>query len=223
MKPPQVVKFTVSRPFPVLVALLVMTFVSCTGDSGEPAGRELQQLDRSPTQLTPLYEVPEFKLTDQTGNPFGTEQLRGRVWLANFIFTRCVLSCPMQTTKMAALIEELDALEGGEEITYVSISVDPEHDSPEVLRTYGAQYDVDPARWRFLTGERDDIWELSRKGFKLPVEERQMEAGLPLFHSSMIVLLDDRLRVHMYYDGLGDDERIPGHVQALLREKGGSG
>ena len=61
------------------------------------------------------------------------------------------------------------------------------------------------------------------EGFAARQEERQMEAGLPLFHSSMIVLLDDRLRVHMYYDGLGDDERIPGHVQTLLREKGGSG
>ena len=189
-----------------VATVCLAAMISCGDNADGPAGREIKPRGGASEPLPVLATVPEFVLTDQTGNRFGTAQLSGDVWVANFIFTRCVLSCPMQTAKLAALKEKLNGLDRWDAISLVSISVDPEYDTPAVLQAYGEPYGVDPAHWRFLTGDRGEIWQLSKQGFKLPVEEQQMEVGLPLFHSSMLVLVDRRRQIRGFYDGLGDDD-----------------
>jgi protein SCO1/2 len=188
-----------------LAALTLLSLLSCGDRDDGYAGRELKQPGAEDEDLPVLVLLPKFAFTDQTGTPFGTTELDGQLWVANFIFTRCVMTCPMQTANLALLKEKLDRHDRwGEKISLVSFSVDPEYDTSDVLRSFGEQYDANPSRWKFLTGAREATWQLSRQGFKLPVGEQQMEVGLPLFHSSMLVLVDRQRQIRGYYDGLDD-------------------
>ena len=180
-----------------------------------------ERVNRGNPQPPILLTLPAFELTDQEGRTFGSEQLRGKVWIANFIFTRCVLTCPVQTSHMAKLQQHLAQSAGWHDMALVSFSVDPEYDSPEVLTEYGTGYGADFSHWRFLTGDRSEIWDLSKNGFKLPVEERPMEVGLPLFHAPHLVLVDRQLRIRGFYNGMTDEEfeQISEDVSNVLKEQ----
>ena len=200
--------------------LLGVCFLWGCADGGP--GHELPGRRGNPQPQPPiLLTLPDFKFINQAGEPFGSEQLRGKVWIANFIFTRCVLSCPVQTTHMATLQQQLAQSRGWQDIALVSFSVDPEHDTPQVLAEYGEGHDADFAHWRFLTGERSSIWDLSKNGFKLPVEERPMEVGLPLFHAPHLILVDQQLRIRGFYNGMTSEEfdQIRDNVERVLREE----
>ena len=202
-----------------LLAMLcsVLAFTSCE----EEPGRELRVPGRGPDPPI-LLALPSFELVDQAGQRFGSEQLRGKVWVANFIFTRCVVTCPVQTALMAKLQERLRANRRWDDIALVSFSVDPEYDTPGVLAEFGSTYDADFEHWRFLTGERERIWDLSKNGFKLAVEERPMEVGMPLFHAAHLVLVDGDRRIRGFYDGMTDDEldEVCDDVERVLEEQG---
>ncbi len=202
----------------LVLALLSFAAFSC-GDGGH-AGRELQQKADDPA-VPVLGTVPDFALTDQTASPFGSAQLDSGLWVANFIFTRCAATCPVQTATMARLQERLRAKQLLPEITLVSFSVDPGFDTPEVLRQYGNEYGADPDRWRFLTGGREEIWDLSKGGFKLGVGESPPESqAQPLFHSPRMVLVDRQRRIRGYYDGVsaGGLDEIEGAIDAVAGE-----
>ncbi len=152
-----------------------------------------------------LGQVPEFTLHDQAGSSYGTKQLSGRIWIANFIFTRCPLTCPIQSANLAKLQNELQSEPGQKQVRLISISVDPEYDSPKILRRYAKKYQADNQRWRFLTGAKDDIWQLSKDGFKMPVSEATDNTIMPIAHSSQFALIDQQGRIRGYYDGLKAD------------------
>jgi protein SCO1 len=112
-------------------------------------------------------EVPDFALTERDGRRLTRADLIGKVWVADFIYTHCTDTCPLQTAQMARLQQELAA---EADLLFVSITVDPARDTPRVLRTYAARYGADPARWWFLTGKKEPIYALIREGFHLSVE-----------------------------------------------------
>lgn len=164
-----------------------------------------------------LGEAPEFQLTDQSGQSFGTDELDGKVWIANFIFTRCGATCPEQTKVMADLQKNLSASPIWADVRLLSISVDPEFDQPEVLQAYATATDADDDHWRFLTGERERIWELSKTGFRLAVADDARNAAMPIMHDSKFVLVDRRGQIRGYFDvlkpdGLTDLRRALDHV-----------
>ena len=209
------------RTWPSVVAISALSLVGLSCDDGTQdghAGRELPRWGAAADELPVLATLPEFSFISQSGDSFGSAELKGHTWIANFIFTRCVMSCPMQTARMAELQEPLRGHARWNEISMVSFSVDPEYDTPQVLRSYAEQYGADGGHWKFLTGAREDIWQLSKKGFKLPVAEEQMEVGLPLFHSSMLVLVDGQQQIRGYYDGLGAEglEKIRNDLDRIL-------
>ena len=160
------------------------------------------------TRVAPvLGSIPDFVLIDQNSKPFGTEQLRGSVWIADFIFTSCPDMCPMLTSAMATIEREIAEEPALKDVRFVSISVDPDNDTPAVLAEYAGKYAAAGARWAFLTGTRPEIWKLSTEGFHLPVERADRAQGGPIFHSSRFVLTDRRGRIRGYYDGLDPDAR----------------
>ena len=144
-----------------------------------------------------LGEVPGFVLVDQGGEAVGREELLGAPWVADLVFTRCALACPRMTEAMARLDRRLPR----DGVRLVSVSIDPEHDTPEVLETYAASYGASE-RWRFLTGEPHEVRALALEGFKLGVAEVEGEAdpGLALVHSDRFVLVDAGGRIRGYYD-----------------------
>ena len=167
-----------------------------------------------------LTTLPEFVLVDQWGEPFGTSQLRGKVWVATFIFTRCQRTCLIQTAQMARLQEQLKEHSMWDDVRLVSFSVDPIYDTSKVLREYARQWNADEQHWRFLTGSRDQIWQLSKERFKLPVGDDPGSSDMPLFHSAKLVLVDRLARIRGYYDGLSQEglQNVQRDLNLVLNE-----
>lgn len=165
--------------------------------------------------------VPKFSLTERSGSALGLADLRGKVWIANFMFTTCQDTCPLQSAEMGKLQAELqDKLN----LRLVSISIDPDHDTPAVLSRYAARFNADPQSWLFLTGDREKIFQLARDGFRLsaaPLEQKGSKANNGFIHSSRFVLVDGEAIIRGYYD-TGDLEalkRLRKDLKILLEER----
>jgi protein SCO1/2 len=141
-----------------------------------------------------LGSVPAFALTERSGRAVGSDDLRGHVWIADFVFTRCPDFCPVLTARMAELQRALGA---GDDLRLVSVSVDPVHDTPEVLRDYAVKAGAGDG-WLFLTGPRDAVARLVHDGFKLAFAD-DGPAAQPITHSDRFVLVDRSLRIRGYY------------------------
>jgi protein SCO1/2 len=138
--------------------------------------------------------LPPFSLVDQEGKAFTDRDLAGRVWIVNFIFTRCPTICPKLTAQMASLVERTKDVEG---LGFVSISVDPENDPPPVLRAYGERHGADFSRWSFLTGDQRALEATVLQGFKVALGRDDTGA---IVHAERFVLVDDEGRIRGYYD-----------------------
>ena len=160
--------------------------------------------------------VPNFQLTNQNNQPFGSTQLAGKIWIADFIFTSCPGPCPMVSSRMSELQRPLEKTD----VHLVSFSVDPEKDTPEVLRGYADKLKAQPARWDFLTGSKSTIYDLSKNGFKLAVSDGSEEAGVPV-HSTRMVLVDRHGEIRGYYEATAADAvtKVLADTSHLLREQ----
>jgi protein SCO1 len=118
--------------------------------------------------LPAVGTVPAFILRERSGRLVSKEDLLGKVWVTDFIFTRCVDECPLVSQRMARLQA---AFATQADFRLVSITVDPAHDTPEVLAQYATNFGADAQRWLFLTGEKTAIYQLVRRGFRLGVVE----------------------------------------------------
>ncbi|MCC7408950.1 MAG: SCO family protein [Phycisphaeraceae bacterium] len=150
--------------------------------------------------------LPNFRLTNQHDQPFGLADLRGEVWVGDFIFTRCRSICPIMTARMAQLQKDVADRPGRERVRFVSISVDPEHDTPDVLSAYADKFGADQSRWTFLTGTRQQIWDLCENGFQLGVGVNRDDPDMPIYHSGKFVLVDAAGRVLGYYESSDEQE-----------------
>jgi protein SCO1/2 len=153
-----------------------------------------------------LSTLPDFALTSQSGKSFGSAELRGKPWIGAFFFTRCPTVCPVITRRMRSL--QLEAQKKQLDLRFVSISVDPENDTPEVLRRYAESSQADSSSWAFLTGDFELIKRTALDGFKLAVEGRA-DAAAPDFgilHGSHLVLVDGALQIRGYYRSSDDAE-----------------
>ena len=160
--------------------------------------------------------VPSFQLVNQNGQPFGSPQLAGKIWIADFIYTTCPGPCPMISSRMSELQKPLEKTD----VRLVSFSVDPEKDTPQVLRGYAEKLQADPARWNFLTGPKSAIYKLSHDGFKLAVSDGSNEQGIPV-HSTRMVLVDRHGQIRGYYDATEADAvtKLVADTNHLLREQ----
>ena len=167
-----------------------------------------------------LAVLPDFELTDQRGNAYTSRHLYTKIWIANFVFTRCGATCPAQTAKMTELQQQLERHSEWDNIRLVSFTVDPEFDTPSVLQQYANNASADDEHWKFLTGSRDTIWELSKNGFKLPVGADD-NAAMPIFHSPRFVLVDRYLRVRGFYEVLNADglRQLRSDLDKVLRQQ----
>ena len=163
----------------------------------------------------PVYgELPDFRLVDQEGHPFGLPDLKGRVWVANFIFTSCGEVCPRLSQRMADLQSRLRNV--GDAARLVSFTVDPERDTPPVLWEYSQRYHARQDFWKFLTGPLADIERTVVAGFKVAVERSGVaDTGFfDIVHGERFVLVDQEGRIRGYYSA--DDDGL----QELLNQLG---
>jgi len=140
--------------------------------------------------LAVFGQAPEFMLTERSGRVFSKEGLAGKPWVADFIFTSCAGQCPLMSLEMRRL-QGLFGPETG--FRFVSFSVDPERDTPEVLASYADRYEAEKGRWFFLTGPKQEINRILKEFFLSPAEE-------PAMHSVRFILVDGEGQIRGYYD-----------------------
>lgn len=190
-----------------LVSVLLVVFI---GYRGWPLARAGGLDDFGP--------APTFTLTDQLGRTVGADTFRGQVVVVDFVYTRCRESCPLLTARMGALQDRLRR-EGllGTRVQLLSLTVNPAHDTPAVLRAYAEQHGADPEAWRFLTGSEDELQRVIVQGFfqavvPLPATPAETsdrgDAGDEegdIMHSNRFVLIDPQGHMRVFYDGLALD------------------
>jgi cytochrome oxidase Cu insertion factor (SCO1/SenC/PrrC family) len=153
--------------------------------------------------LPVLATLPEFVLQDQDGRSYDLYELRGRVWVADFIFTRCAGTCPRITESMVKLADDVGKQPYGKNVRFVSFTVDPDHDSMYVLNDYAQRHHANLARWKFLRGTAGAIGALVRDGFRLPMAD-QNDPAMPINHSQEFVVVDRTGRVRGAFDALSE-------------------
>ncbi|MBL8859101.1 MAG: SCO family protein [Planctomycetes bacterium] len=145
-------------------------------------------------------EIRPFTLLDQSGATFTRDTLMGRPSIVGFIFTRCSGPCPLITANMKKVHDQI----AGDDIRLVTITVDPEYDTPAVLSEYARNIGADLTRWTFLTGPTDEVQRLSEKSFLLPIEKDESQpVGESITHRTYLTVVDKTGRVRGYYDGEG--------------------
>jgi protein SCO1/2 len=228
------------RVFPMTSLILAAMIVAGVGATTWWA-RRAPQAPAEPA-LEPLGDygaVPEFALTERSGRPVTGKDLRGLVWLADFIYTACTESCPTQSLQFAALQREF--AQAGD-FRLVSITVDPAHDTPAVLRQYAERYGAGEFWW-FLTGSKREIYCLAHGGFRLAVVDpadpsppacgRNVSFGPApawaghgsqglVMHSARAVLVDQSGRIRAYHLATEPESmaRLRVNLRALLTERG---
>ncbi|RFS16479.1 SCO family protein [Emticicia sp. C21] len=169
---------------------------------------------------TVYHKIPNFVLTDQSGNQFSSQQTKGKIYVADFFFTRCGTICPKLSS---AMVRVQDVFADSPDVLMVSHSVDPNHDTPQVLAAYAKKYDAKAGRWFFLTGEKKAVYDLAIKGYKLPVADASeydkniKNVDEMFIHSEKLMLIDKEGYIRGIYDGTinTDIERLLAEVKVL--------
>lgn len=164
--------------------------------------------------------VGSFSLTERGGKTVSDADLRGKVWVASFVFTRCTGPCPQVTGTMARLQAELA---DQPDVRLVTFTVDPDHDRPKELTEYADRYNADKERWLFLTGPEKELYRLLHEGFKVTAYQNKGEERKPgreVEHSTRLVVVDKRGRMRGYFSGLADPERAGDPESQREFEKG---
>lgn len=176
---------------------------ACRRDAGDGGGKGKAAGD----QTSFLTNFAPLKLVDQDGKPFLIDSLRGKVVLFNFIFTSCPNICPVQTQALAEVQKKLPT-QNRDRVQFVSVSIDPEHDRPAVLRSFASRFGVDFSRWTFVTGGTADIDQLADR-LRLFAQNKER---LPENHGTTLWLMDGQGRLMQRYAG------NPPEVARLLSE-----
>lgn len=156
-------------------------------------------------ELPVLGEIPAFAFTDQAEAPFTQENMQGRVSVVAFMFTRCPTICPRITTTMRELQKRAQA--ASLPVHWLSFTVDPDNDTPAVLREYAKEYELDLSNWSLLTGDHQRIREVAEQGFKIGAEGKAdpSAADYGISHGSHLVLVDQQGRIRGYYRTMDGD------------------
>lgn len=198
----------------ILLTLLVMAVWTAVGPRPKQGGWKERPLEG----LGSFGAVPDFSLVERSGKQLKLADLREKVWIANFIYTHCKDTCPLQSAEMAILQTEFLS---EPDVRLVSISVDPARDTPQVLSTYADRFKADSKRWFFLTGEKEEIHRLAQEGFRLsavPASDVGQKDN-EILHSPRFVLVDGKTQIRGYYDSRDAEalRRLRRDLKILLR------
>lgn len=162
-----------------------------------------------------LGQVADFKLVDTDDKLFTKNELNGKVWVADLIFTSCKMTCPMLTRRMGNLYRSYE-LE--DDVRFVSVTVDPGTDTPAVLKDYAAQNQIKTGKWVFLSGDIGEIKNLATKSLRLVAENEES------LHSDRFVLVDSKSNIRGYYDPKDSDDlrKLVNELALVLKETHGA-
>jgi len=202
------------------VAVLVLSVLVGTGFWKWQTNRQQQRFEERPLEgLKSFGIVPEFSFIERDGRRVTLAELKGKVWIVNFIYTNCPDTCPVQSAQMRQIQEDF---KNDKDLRLVSITVDPTRDTPQVLTQYAKRFSADPARWFFLTGEKETIYKFAQDGFRLGTvelpHEKRPESGATHTHSPRFVLVDRDTQIRGYYVSTDPEamKRLRSDLKVLL-------
>jgi len=197
---PQAAQPRKSQPSMAVVAGWIFLALLVIAISGAAWFQQLRKKQVAPPPpVISHVEAPTF--IDETGTTFPLTNLDGRIWVVDFIFTRCGGQCPLMTMNMRNLQNWLVENHYGN-VKLVSITVDPENDTPPVLAKYAKTFGAISGKWHFLTGDRKTIYDYILNDFKLATEEEKSKPVSEMFvHSDKLVLIDENRNIRGYYSG----------------------
>ncbi len=183
--------------YSVVAVFLVITYIIKLTSEQEP--------------LPVIGSIPEFEFIDSEGQSVNLNKLKGKVWVADFIFTTCTMACPIMTGNMNTIHKKYKK---NDDLRLVSISVYPEYDTPEVLKEYASQYDANTDKWHFLTGKEATVKNIIKNGFKIGDYEDI------IFHSEKFALVDKNGMIRSYYNGMKteDMDKLKKDINRLLKQ-----
>jgi len=203
------------------VPLLVFIFIGQFGEHHFTLRTYFPKVDATGEVLrdaegdTLFNTIPDFSLINQQGQPVTQEQFNGKIYVADFFFATCPDICKAMSSQ---LVRVQEAFRNEPQVQIASFTVNPEYDTPEVLKEYGERYNANPQKWSFLTGDREQIYSLAKTGFYLPVQ--QVPGQQEFIHSEKFMLVDKERRVRGIYDGTNaaDVDRLILEIKVLLDE-----
>ena len=202
-------RFSMMWEMKSLLLCVTTCFVIITLLSGCAKKEEAKPFE---SKLATFGAVPQFRFTERSDRAMGLDDFKGKIWIADFIFTHCAGPCPLMSTEMSKLQKEFSTVAN---LRFVSFSVDPERDTPEVLREYASRYEASADRWFFLTGNKEELHSLAYNGFHIGDKDN------PVFHSQRLILIDSYGNVRGYYDGLDAEQtaRLRQELRILIDEE----
>ncbi len=173
----------------------------------------------------PGHRVDTFTFIDQQGQPITRKDMEGKIYVVEYFFTTCESICPKMNENMARVYA---AFRGNDKVKILSHTVDPEEDSPEVLKEYSLKFDADPQQWHFVTGDKQRLYEMAVNSYLLALAEDTSKKVMPDFiHTPNFVLVDSKgyLRGKGGYDGTSqaDVSQLIGDIKLLLKEEAEEG
>lgn len=169
---------------------------------------------------TLYYEIPKFSFINQNGNEISHQQYFGKIYVADFFFSTCPTICPIMSSQMARLQVLIKKAGLQDSIMLISHSVDPIHDTPEVLLAYSQKLGADLSNWNFVTGDTADIYYQGKHGYLISALPDSTAPG-GFLHSDQFILIDQNRHIRGYYDGTSSAEvdKLLSHIQFLNDEQ----
>lgn len=181
-----------------------------------PSDLNPKLVDESVQGVTQLHRVGEFSLIDQTNNKITEEHFKNKVYITDFFFVTCPTICPKMATQMSRVYDEFKDNKG---ILFLSHTVMPVKDSVPVLKEYADKLNIDNNKWKFVTGDKKQIYSLARKTYFAAVTEG--DGGVEDFiHTENFILVDKEKRLRGFYDGTSEKDinRLIDDIYTLLKE-----
>jgi len=199
-------------PFMVWVITFMVAIVMIAG-----ASKLFRSSERRDYEVTPaIGTVPEFHFTTQEGKTLTKSDLLGKVWVIDFFFTRCPGPCPMMSSRLAEISKELKK---AKDVRLVSLSIDPEHDTPKALKEYASRFEANPERWLFLTGPKAEVETFTTKGM---LQALSSDTANPVntVHSTRFLVIDrqGQIRIARKLDEPELVQKLLIDIGNLLRE-----
>ncbi|MEI6712348.1 MAG: SCO family protein [Verrucomicrobiota bacterium] len=200
---------------PFLLLVGCVCFSACKPRAGDA---EVRALAAPEERLRKYWQLPEFALQDHNSVAFASSQMKGKLWIVDFFYSSCPGPCPMLSSRLSGIHKQF---KDEPRVGFLSVSSDPEKDTPEVLAVYAKKFGVDN-RWFFLTGPKQSVYRLANEGFKLSLQE-VVGAPEPISHSTRLALVDQDGWVRGFYEGVGDESekatlRLMEDIRQLLNQ-----
>jgi protein SCO1 len=198
----------------ILCLVLCLLSISCIQEKPLPI---LGERDFNGTD-TVYHTIPEFAFVNQDSVTVTNETFNDKIYVADFFFTTCPTICPIMKTQMLRVYERF---QNDPDVMILSHTIDPEHDSVQVLREFAERLGIDNSKWHFVTGPMDDIYKIAEKGYFVTTAKDETVAG-GFLHSGAFLLIDKQRRVRGQYDGTKPDQvdRLINDIERLKNESG---